>query len=135
MDSMYHSLNIATTQQTQFIDVTARVQQIVKESKIREGIVIVLAPHTTAGITINENTDPDVRRDALGHLDTMVPASAEFRHREGNSPAHIKTSLIGSSATVIVAEGHLVLGSWQGIYLGEFDGPRTRTLLVKVMEG
>ena len=112
-----------------FIDITGQVAAIVRAGGVREGVCHVYVPHTTAGITINENADPDVIADMLAGLDQMVPR-LPYRHAEGNSPAHIKAALIGSSATVPVTGGVLYLGTWQGIYLGEFDGPRRRTVCV-----
>jgi secondary thiamine-phosphate synthase enzyme len=115
------------------IDITEQVQRAVRDSGVADGIVVVYCPHTTAGLTINENADPDVAGDLLFGLDAAVPDRAEFRHTEGNSAAHLKASVVGSSATVIVDSGRLVLGTWQGIYFCEFDGPRSRRFHVKVM--
>ena len=116
-------------------DITARVQSAVGNSGVQEGVCFVFCPHTTAGLTLNENWDPAVRHDLGLVLDDLVGPRADFRHREGNSPAHAKTSLVGSSLTILVSEGRLVLGSWQGVYLAEFDGPRRRRVLVKVIAG
>jgi secondary thiamine-phosphate synthase enzyme len=116
-----------------FIDITEQVRGAVCDSGIADGIAIVYCPHTTAGITINENVDPDVAGDVLLGLGAAFPDRAEFRHAEGNSAAHLKASVIGSSVTVIVNGGRLVLGTWQGIYFCEFDGPRSRRFHVKVM--
>lgn len=115
-----------------FVDITARVQQVVDETGVADGVCTVFVPHTTAGVTINENADPDVQHDMLLALDRMVPDRPEFRHAEGNSTAHVKASLMGSSATVFVQGGRLRLGTWQGIYFAEFDGPRSRTVWVRV---
>ena len=115
------------------LDVTAEVRQAVGESGIKDGLVMAYVPHTTAGITINENADPDVCRDILGFLGKLVPADKSFRHVEGNSDAHIQAGLMGSSVMVIVEEGKLVLGTWQSVFFCEFDGPRTRKLHIKVM--
>lgn len=114
------------------VDVTARVQAAVDASGVRSGLCTVFVPHTTAGVTINENADPDVPHDILLSLRNMVPDLPGFRHGEGNSSAHVKASLMGSSATVIVEEGRLRLGTWQGLFLAEFDGPRTRKVWVRV---
>jgi secondary thiamine-phosphate synthase enzyme len=114
------------------VDVTAKVQAIVDQSGVRAGLCTVFVPHTTAGVTINENADPDVQHDLLLSLRRQVPDLKEFRHGEGNSTAHVKASLLGSSVTVIVEDGRLQLGTWQGIYFGEFDGPRTRKVWVRV---
>jgi secondary thiamine-phosphate synthase enzyme len=106
---------------------------VVGESGVQNGLCHIFVPHTTAGVTINENWDPSVRVDILSVLDDLVPASGRYRHAEGNAPAHIKASLMGSSQTVLVEGGRLVFGSWQGIFLTEFDGPRRRRVLVKVL--
>ena len=118
-----------------FVDVTGKVADAVAESGVAEGVVHVFVTHTTAGITINENADPDVVRDIKAALQRMVPDRGDYRHAEGNSPAHVKASLMGSSVTVPLAGGRLVLGTWQGIYLCEFDGPRTRRVHVTVVRG
>jgi secondary thiamine-phosphate synthase enzyme len=117
-----------------FVNISRRVAEAVKAAGVRDGICQVFVPHTTAGITINENADPDVVTDMLDGLRHMVPSLA-YRHSEGNSPAHIKASLLGSSVTAPVAGGKLYLGTWQGIYLCEFDGPRRRTVCVNVVGG
>jgi secondary thiamine-phosphate synthase enzyme len=115
-----------------FLDITAHVAQVVHDSGINKGTCTVYVPHTTAGVTINENADPDVTRDILWALTRMVPASGGYHHREGNSPAHVKASLMGPSQTVLIEGGRLVLGTWQGIYLCEFDGPRVRRVFVQI---
>ncbi len=120
------------TQREGFVDVTERVAEAIRESGVVDGVCVVFCPHTTAGMTINENADPDVVRDMLFGLDRAYPDRPEFRHAEGNSAAHLKASAVGSSVTVIVSAGRPVLGTWQGIYLCEFDGPRNRHLLVSV---
>ena len=118
-----------------FYDVTGQVREAVVDSGVKDGVVVVFCPHTTAGITINENADPDVVRDLLVGLEKPFPDRAEFRHGEGNSAAHLKASAVGSSVTVIVDKGRLVLGTWQGIYFCEFDPPRYRKFFVKVVAG
>ncbi len=115
-----------------FIDITDKVRDAVRQSGVFDGMATVYCPHTTAGITINENTDPDVVSDLLLALDRAYPDRAEFRHSEGNSAAHMKASVIGSSVNVMIDDGALVLGRWQGIYFTEFDGPRQRRFTVKV---
>ena len=115
-----------------FVDVTERVAEAIRESGVVDGVCVAFCPHTTAGLTINENADPDVVRDMLLGLDRAYPDRPEFRHAEGNSAAHLKASALGSSVTVIVSAGRPVLGTWQGIYLCEFDGPRNRHILVSV---
>jgi secondary thiamine-phosphate synthase enzyme len=112
--------------------ITARVQEAVRESGVQDGVCTVFCPHTTAGITINENADPDVVTDLLLGLRSAFPDRDEFRHAEGNSSAHLKASCVGSSVQVIVQAGELILGRWQGIYFCEFDGPRTRQFVVSV---
>jgi secondary thiamine-phosphate synthase enzyme len=128
-------LEISTRGRQAFHDITAEVQAIVSRSGVQDGTCLVFCPHTTAGLTINENWDASVQHDIGVGLDAISPQRAEYRHGEGNSPAHIKSSLVGASQHVIIAEGKLVLGRWQGIYLAEFDGPRRRKVLVKVMAG
>ena len=123
------------TGRTQMIDITSQVRRIIEESGIREGICVVFSKHTTAGITINENADPDVKTDMLAGLDRAFPERDDYLHAEGNSHAHLRTSCVGPSMAVIVSGGEPVLGTWQGIFLCEFDGPRTRRVLVKVVEG
>ena len=127
-------LSIKTTKQEEFIDITREVERVVSESKIEKGICYLYTPHTTSGITINENADPDVLRDIKTGLDSVVPDRGDWLHSEGNSPAHIKSSLIGPTLFVFVEGGTLALGTWQGIYFCEFDGPRTRKLWVKVVK-
>jgi len=126
--------SVRTQLRNEMIDVTERVRAAVAESKMREGMAIVYVPHTTAAVTINENADPDVRHDLLAKLETLVPKHEHFyKHDEGNSDSHVKTSLVGNSATVLIDEGQLALGAWQGIYFCEFDGPRNRRLLIKLV--
>lgn len=133
ISAVMQTLQIETRQRDQFVDVTREVQQIVDRSRVQSGIVLVYVPHTTAGVTINENADPDVVHDMLLTLRRLIPKDAPgYRHAEGNSDSHVKASLMGSSCQVIVEEGRLVLGTWQGIYLCEFDGPRIRQLHVQV---
>lgn len=126
---------IKTTKPQQFINITDKVADEVKKSNVREGAAVIYVPHTTAGVTINENADPDVVRDIISALDKAYPVQGNYLHIEGNSHAHIKASLMGSSCTVIIREGRLLLGTWQGIYFCEFDGPRNREFYVKVVEG
>ncbi len=121
---------ISTRVKEEFIDMTSKVRKIIEDSGIRTGICTVFVPHTTAGVTINENADPSVQSDILNTLRTMVPETLPYTHMEGNSPAHVKASLMGSSAQIIIDEGELVLGTWQGIYFCEFDGPRRRKVYI-----
>ena len=129
-----NQLQIRTSGKQSFEDITPQVQQVVDASAIQEGLCYLFCPHTTAGLTLNENWDPSVQHDMGLVLNDLVPQRREFRHSEGNSPAHVKSSLIGASQTLFVSGGRLMLGSWQGVYLVEFDGPRTRKVLVKVVE-
>ncbi|HOJ53783.1 MAG TPA: secondary thiamine-phosphate synthase enzyme YjbQ [Phycisphaerae bacterium] len=130
------SVTVPTRQRSQMIDVTAEVQRAVRDAGLKNGCVICFVPHTTAGVTIQENADPDVLHDVLWKLDQLVPRDeAAYRHSEGNSDAHIKSSLVGCSQMVLVEDGRLVLGTWQGIYFCEFDGPRQRHMLVRCVEG
>jgi secondary thiamine-phosphate synthase enzyme len=114
----------------EFIDMTSTVRKIIEDSGIRTGICTVFVPHTTAGVTINENADPSVQSDILNTLRTIVPDTLPYTHMEGNSPAHVKASLMGSSVQIIINEGGLALGTWQGIYFCEFDGPRRRKVYI-----
>jgi secondary thiamine-phosphate synthase enzyme len=125
------TIRLGTAAQREFIDITDRVQESVKRLKILDGICVVYVPHTTAGLTVNENADPSVQQDIIMALDRVVPPEQPYKHGEGNSPAHIKASLLGSSVTVFVESGRLVLGTWQGICFCEFDGPRNRRVYVK----
>jgi len=124
---------IKTSARFEMIDITGRVAALVRESGIKQGICHTFVPHTTAAVTINENADPDVPRDILAALDRIVPLSEGYRHAEGNSAAHIKASLFGASLNVLIDDGALLLGTWQSLFLCEFDGPRTRNVLVKVI--
>ena len=124
-----NSFSVATQQRDQFVEITDKIRLLMMQSKVADGVVTVYCPHTTAGITINENADPDVVHDMLLTLKRLVPQdSPGFRHAERNSDSHVKASMMGSSCQVIIDNGQLVLGTWQGIYFCEFDGPRTRTV-------
>jgi secondary thiamine-phosphate synthase enzyme len=124
-------LTVKTQSQTEMIDMTQKVRNAIEAAGFQDGLCVLYVPHTTAGITINESADPSVRRDILAVLNQMVPWQADYRHMEGNSPAHIKSTLAGASQLVVVENGQMVLGTWQGIFFCEFDGPRTRKLLIK----
>ena len=126
---------IRTSKEQEFIDISHIVEEAVRQKGIQEGVAIVFVPHTTAGVTINENADPDVERDILNSLNKRFPVEDNYVHIEGNAHAHIKASLMGSSATVIIENGRLKLGTWQGIYYCEFDGPRNRKVFIKLLEG
>ena len=123
--------SVQTNSRTEFIDITDDVQRFAQEQNLNDGIVTVFVPHTTAGVTINENADPDVTADLETVLDDMVPWTNGYRHMEGNTAAHVKASMMGSSAQVIVENGRLCLGTWQSIYFCEFDGPRSRRVWLK----
>ncbi len=125
-------ISIRTNARTMFADITSEVEDYIREAGVQDGICTVYCPHTTAGITINENADPDVQCDIVMKLNRLIPRDEGFAHLEGNSDAHIKSSLIGNSVQVIVERGRLCLGTWQGIYFCEFDGPRTRRFWVKL---
>jgi secondary thiamine-phosphate synthase enzyme len=130
------TLTVRTRSRCQMVDVTGEIQRVVREAGLTGGQVICYVPHTTAGITIQENADPDVVRDMLWKLEQLVPRDeGAYQHSEGNSDSHIKASLIGASESVLVEDGRLVLGTWQGIYFCEFDGPRSRKLHVKCLAG
>ena len=130
---MVQTFQVKTSIQSEFIDITRPVEEAVKKTGVKDGICIIFIPHTTAAVTINENADPSVVQDILMELNKMVPFKDPYRHMEGNSPAHIKASLLGCSEMVIVESGKLVLGTWQGIFFCEFDGPRNREVHVKVI--
>ena len=123
------------TSREAFLNITQSVRDTIRESGVKDGIVVVWCAHTTAGITINENSDPDVVRDMLLGLDRAYPDRREFRHAEGNSSAHLKCSAMGVSRTIPIEDGNMLLGIWQGIFFCKFDGPRTRIYYVKVIEG
>lgn len=126
-------MRIETSKKVETIDITERVAEKVKESKIREGICVLTVAHTTAAVFVNENADPDVQRDLLTTLGRIVPEGGDYRHAEGNAPAHIKSVLVGGDITLAIRDGELDLGRWQGIYFAEFDGPRTRSATVTVI--
>jgi len=128
-------LTVKTNQRTEMLDITHHIHKAVINSRVMNGICYVFVPHTTAAVTINENADPDVPRDILMEIGKVIPPDDLYRHIEGNSDAHIKSSLFGASETVIVDSGKLVLGTWQSVFFCEFDGPRSRKLWVKIIEG
>jgi secondary thiamine-phosphate synthase enzyme len=128
-------LPIRTAERHQFLDITDQVQKCIDKAGFRDGLVCIFVPHTTAGVTINENADPDVVYDVLNALARLVPERAGYRHVEGNSDSHVKSSLIAPSLVVIVENGHLQFGTWQAIYFAEFDGPRNRQCWVKMIPG
>ncbi len=126
-------ITIKTAKQAESVDITVKVRDIVRGQQKKSGLCVIFVPHTTAAITINENADPSVRQDILMELNKIVPLDDAYAHAEGNSAAHIKASLMGFSVTVLVEDGVLHLGTWQGIYFAEFDGPRTREVWVKII--
>jgi secondary thiamine-phosphate synthase enzyme len=128
------TINIESQRSNEMIEVTDRVQQAVAQSRITDGIVHLFTPHTTAAITINENADPDVVHDMLTILDRLIPLEANYRHAEGNSAAHVKSSMFGCSETIPIENGRLALGTWQGVYFCEFDGPRRRQLQIRIIK-
>jgi secondary thiamine-phosphate synthase enzyme len=131
-----HTFSVRTTERDQIIDITPQVAGLVRQAGMQSGLAVVYVPHTTAGVAINENADPDVKRDILMRLDEVFPwTHPKYRHVEGNSAAHLKAVLTGSSQTIMVENGRLQLGRWQGIYFCEFDGPRDRKFYVKLIEG
>ena len=130
---MLQTLTVHTGSRTEFLDLTGRIQAAVQESGVQDGLCHLFVPHTTAAVTINENADPSVRADILMVLNKVISERESYRHLEGNSPAHIKASVIGPQLTLLVSGGRLVLGTWQGIFFCEFDGPRTRRLHLKIV--
>ena len=126
-------INVRTNSRAEMIDITDLVQAVISEKKFKSGICVVFTPHTTAAVTINENADPDVPHDIVNALEKTLPRSIQYRHAEGNSPAHVKSSLVGVSELVLVENGHLVLGTWQAIFFCELDGPRQRKVIVKFL--
>jgi secondary thiamine-phosphate synthase enzyme len=127
------TVRVKTARRTQFVDITSEVQRAVRDSGVGSGLCYVYVPHTTAGIAINEHADPDVARDVEDIFDGLIPRHGPYRHAEGNTDSHMKAILTGTAQTVLVQDGKLALGTWQGIFLCEFDGPRERTVLVKVV--
>ncbi len=132
---MMETITLRTRSRNELLDITSEVQKVVQRSGVKEGICVVYVPHTTAGVTVNENADPSVASDIRNTLSKLVPAGAGYSHLEGNADSHIKSTIVGPSITLIVSGGRLVLGTWQGVFFCEFDGPRTRKVLVKVIEG
>ncbi len=123
---IFDTLKVKTPRREVLVDITGKIKDFVKKSGIKEGICRIFVPHTTAGVTINENADPDVKKDIIQYLKELIPKNAEFSHMEGNSDAHIKSSLTGPSMTVLIHDEGLILGTWQGIMFAEYDGPRNR---------
>jgi secondary thiamine-phosphate synthase enzyme len=132
---MIHTLSLPTSRRTEMVDITGQIQELVRLSGVTEGVCHIFEAHTTAGLTINENADPSVQADMLMVLNKIISEQEAYRHLEGNSPAHVKASLLGAQLTVLVSNGRLLLGTWQGVFLCEFDGPRTRKVHIKIMAG
>jgi secondary thiamine-phosphate synthase enzyme len=127
-------LSVKTSSRTELIDITSKIAKLVKESGVTEGLCMLYVPHTTAAVTINESADPSVKGDILMVLNQIIPWDADYKHMEGNSPAHVKSTLVGASELVAIGNGALTLGTWQGIFFCEFDGPRTRKVHVRITE-
>ena len=127
-------LSVKTRKRTEFVDITSDINQLIQKSGTDQGLCMIYVPHTTAAVTINESADPSVKSDILMILNQIIPWEANYRHLEGNSPAHIKSTLVGSSELIAIENRRLVLGTWQGIFFCEFDGPRTRKVDVRIME-
>ncbi|SNY20733.1 secondary thiamine-phosphate synthase enzyme [Orenia metallireducens] len=130
---MFTEFDLKTDNHSELIDMTDKIQEIVTGSKVENGICLIFIPHTTAGVTINENADPTVKDDILYKLKDLIPWEDNYQHLEGNSAAHLKASLFGNSEQIIIKDGRLLLGTWQGIYFAEFDGPRRRRVQVKIV--
>ena len=130
---MPKALNVKSKSKTEFIDITEDIRALIKESGVPHGVCHIYVPHTTAGVTINEGADPAVKRDIIAALNRLVPFEGDYHHMEGNSAAHIKSTLVGTAQIVLIEEGKLLLGTWQSIYFCEFDGPRHRRVLVKIV--
>ncbi len=132
---MLESFTVRTSRRNELIDITQKVREVIRKSGIRNGICVVYVPHTTAAVTVNEHADPSVAVDIENALTRLVPPNAGYRHLEGNADSHIKTTMVGPSITLIVENGDLLLGTWQGVFFCEFDGPRTRKVYVKLIQG
>ncbi|SHE94130.1 secondary thiamine-phosphate synthase enzyme [Marinitoga hydrogenitolerans DSM 16785] len=130
---MLKEFSISTSHRNEFVDITHLIQNFISESKIQNGIAVIFVPHTTAGVTINENADPSVKKDMNEFLNKLIPKEPFFTHFEGNSDSHIKSTLVGPSLTLIINNNNILLGTWQGVYFCEFDGPRKRKFFVKLI--
>ena len=126
-------IQVKTTTRNELVDITLSVERVVEESGVSEGICVLAVPHTTAAVTVNENADPSVKADIIAKLNKLVPAGDRYRHLEGNADAHIKATIVGPSETLLVKGGRLSLGTWQGVFFCEFDGPRTRSVVIRVL--
>jgi len=132
---MFEKISLKTNDRVEFVDITSKIQNAVKKTGVDSGLVMIHIPHTTAAVTINENADPDVAADIKKEINKIIPFDDNYAHLEGNSAAHIKSSLFGVDQTVIIKNKKLLLGTWQGIYFCEFDGPRSRNIYLKIIEG
>ena len=128
-----HELAVKTHSRTELVDITAQLATLVQESKVRSGLLALFVPHTTAAVTINENADPSVQHDLLGELNRLIPLPGPYQHTEGNAAAHVKSPVVGPSLTLFIENGRLALGTWQGLFFCEFDGPRSRKVWVKII--
>ena len=129
----HQELTVRTHNRIELVDITAQIQQFIRDHKVESGLLVLFVPHTTAAITVNENADPSVQRDILAELNRLIPLTGSYQHTEGNSAAHIKSTVIGPSQTFIIEGGQLALGTWQGLFFCEFDGPRTRKVWIKIV--
>jgi secondary thiamine-phosphate synthase enzyme len=129
----YQELTVRTHNRIEGVDITAQIQKLIREKKVASGLLVLFVPHTTAALTINENADPSVQQDILAELNRLIPLAGPYQHAEGNSAAHIKSTIIGPSQTLLIEGGRLALGTWQGLFFCEFDGPRTRKVWVKII--
>ena len=129
----HREIALRSKSRTEMIDITGRLSALVQEAKVQRGVLTVFVPHTTAAVTINENADPSVQHDILSELNRLIPFNGAYQHTEGNSAAHVKCTLLGASQTIFIKEGNLALGTWQGVYFCEFDGPRSRKIWVKIV--
>ncbi|MEW6139186.1 MAG: secondary thiamine-phosphate synthase enzyme YjbQ [Thermodesulfobacteriota bacterium] len=127
------SLDVRSRSRVEFLDITSKVRDVISRSGVRDGIAVVYVPHTTAAVTINESADPAVAKDIMNKLSELVPENGSYRHVEGNSDAHIKSTLVGNSVNLVVSQGSPVFGTWQGVFFCEFDGPRNRKVIVQVV--
>jgi secondary thiamine-phosphate synthase enzyme len=130
---LYQELTVRTHSRIELVDITAQVQKFIRDHKMESGLLVLFVPHTTAAITVNENADPSVQRDILAELNRLIPLAGSYQHTEGNSAAHIKSTMIGPSQTFFIEGGQLALGTWQGLFFCEFDGPRTRKVWIKIL--
>lgn len=130
---MIRQINVKSRTRIEFIDITEKIQEVINEADVKEGVCYIFVPHTTAGVTINEGADPSVQRDIISTLNRLIPFEGDYHHREGNADAHIKSTLVGTSQVVLIDQGRLSLGTWQAIYFCEFDGPRHRRVHLKIV--